>query len=544
MVKRLLSILCIALAPLTTFADGISDATVYAPVTVLAASVDEAVPFFVVYFSDLDSTFHAEVTAEGTESIRVTLDDGTTEVAFYIASYSGGVGALFVEGSSMSASVDVDYRIYAGSPTAAAYAVTDTYGRNAVFAAYSGAWLPGMTTADLTGANNLTAVASPTTAVSGLEGITAAVYNGTSQYHYATAATTNWPITVELWASADSNTITRTAAAVGDTSGSSSQDNIRLVFAGAVSGDPLRAAAEGDPGALISVVDTAGSYTATTLHYAFASRTAATGTTTVRLDAGTAATDATTIDNASFNTVGIGAQPGTTWANFHDGNVALMLVSGSVRSSNYGDTMHDNLATGLYSAGASVELGGSCTSGSTGWVLFQVAAQATSANADWANLNDILVDDANTADTTLDEITNVYSEIITLDDIDYGTTVPDNADSYTVELRIKRNAQTSSAKDVRDYLVRWIDESGTPTGDNVAKTSTQWPSSATSTDYVFTGATYSGTFDADNGVQIQATGDNTNGNTTTEISVVWVKITWDCGDDPTANARGFFSIAK
>jgi len=149
----------------------------YATVTTLATAVDEAVPFCVVYLSDLPADFWTAMdTASDTDgkTIRVSTSDGTTQLACVPIGVNTGTdtGCLIFLGTGMSASVDVDYRIYVGNASLSMPTASGGMGEQAVFAAYAGVYFPGVATRDWTsGGRTLTAVNSPGTAARGWKGL-------------------------------------------------------------------------------------------------------------------------------------------------------------------------------------------------------------------------------------------------------------------------------------------------------------------------------------------------------------------------------------
>lgn len=367
MIKRLLLALALCL-PWYAHADWAADrdgSLVYAPVTVLASAVDEAVPFFIVYGSDLDAAFHAAMDAAGDttgETLRASNADGTTQIACWPVGVntSSDTFALFVRGDTMSASTDTDFRIYAGNSALSLPAVTDTYGRNAVFSGYAGVYLPGMSTDDFTGSGrNLTAVNSPGTAASSMEGITAATYNGTTQYHgySGTQGVTNWPITLECVAYSATNTSTRAAFSISDVD-LASNNLVDIRFAGATTGDPIKFTPFGATGSVGDADSTTG-YTVNTWHYAAGTRdsNSTPGDSFAYIDGGSQGTNAANVQTPTdFDRLTVGGKVSSS-INYFNGRVAIALLSGSVRSANYVSTMQDVWSGALYTAGASVELG-------------------------------------------------------------------------------------------------------------------------------------------------------------------------------------------
>jgi len=95
----------------------------------------------VVYLSDLPADFHtAMTTASDTDgkTIRVSTSDGTTQLACVPIGVNTGTdtGCLIFLGTGMSASVDVDYRIYVGNAALSMPSASGGMGEQAVFAAY------------------------------------------------------------------------------------------------------------------------------------------------------------------------------------------------------------------------------------------------------------------------------------------------------------------------------------------------------------------------------------------------------------------------
>jgi hypothetical protein len=180
MMKRLCCLWLLILAPFA-HADWATDRageTGYVTVTTLASVIDEAVPFCVVYLSDLPAGFHSAMDAASDtdgKTIRVSTSDGATQLAAYKVGIntSTDTGALFFLGTGMSDTVDTSYRIYAGNAALSMESVSGGMGRNTVFGSYAAAYVLNSLT-DLTGNGyDMTATGSPTSGVStGYEGIT------------------------------------------------------------------------------------------------------------------------------------------------------------------------------------------------------------------------------------------------------------------------------------------------------------------------------------------------------------------------------------
>ena len=523
----------------------------YVTVTTLATAVDEAVPFVVVYLSDMPADFWTAMDdASDTDgkTIRVSTSDGVTQLACVPigVNTSTDTGCLIFLGTGMSASVDVDYRIYVGNASLSMPSASGGMGEQAVFAAYAGVYFPGVDTRDWTsGGRTLTAVNSPGTAASGYEGITAATYNGSSQYHSysGTQAIAAWPWIAEALVYADTSTADMCAAGYGTAtsvfySTRMGYSSTSRAYATAYSGGSARSATSST------------TMTDATWNYIAGGRTAATSGATVAYHNGGNAGSNTgdTGTNYSWNRLGIGAFiSNNTVAEYFDGNVAVALLSSSARSADYVSTMQDNWAGTLYSTGAWTALD-SCTDGSTGWVLFQTAATTSASGSlvDWTSTSNALVDDSNYTQAALDGGGDTDSETLKLTNPAYGTTIPTGAAAYTVQFRIKRVRGSGGSNEVNDLNVQFIDDTGALVGDNLAATTTDWPrSSATTADYTATGLTLDGTeFTSAAGLAISATAINSAGAVNARVLVAWIKIDWTCGGDAAAKARGFFALTN
>jgi len=553
MIKRFLLSVVLLVLPLWAHADWAADRDAsagYVTVTTLATAVDEAVPFCVVYLSDMPADFWTAMDAASDtdgKTIRVSTSDGTTQLACVPigVNTSTDTGCLIFLGTGMSASVDVDYRIYVGNaslsmPTASA-------AEQLVFADYAGVYFPGVDTRDWTaGGRTLTAVNSPGTAASGYEGITAATYNGSNQYHkYEGApAVTTWPLSVEALAYSTNTTATQNIFSITKASNTATQALLRL--RGDAS-DKATFTAVGENTTTSDAVS-ATAYSSSTWHYVTGTRSGTTtGTTTSYIDGGNSGTNSTTLNAMSSpvrTTIGcayVAAGP----LQYLTGRVAVALLSSSARSADYVATMQDNWAGTMYSAGAWTALD-SCTDGSTGWVLFQTAATTSASGSlvDWTSTSNALVDDSNYTQAALDGSGDTDSETLKLTNPDYGTTIPTGAASYTVQFRIKHVRGTGGSNEVNDLVIKFIDDTGALVGDNLAATATDWPTTAATADYTVTGVTLDGTeFTSAAGLAISATAINASGAVNARVLVGWMKIDWDCGDSA-ATTRGFFALTE
>lgn len=112
-----------------------------------------AITNFPVYvdLAGMPSTFWSNVQADG-DDIRVVESDEVTETPFELVSISTTTskGELHFKADSLATTSTSTFYVYYGNPSASAYAVTDTYGRNNVWTMYTGVWHLGTTT-DSTG---------------------------------------------------------------------------------------------------------------------------------------------------------------------------------------------------------------------------------------------------------------------------------------------------------------------------------------------------------------------------------------------------------
>lgn len=523
----------------------------YVTVTTLATAVDEAVPFVVVYLSDMPADFWTAMDAASDtdgKTIRVSTADGTTQLACVPigVNTSTDTGCLIFLGTGMSASVDVDYRIYVGNASLSMPTASGGMGEQAVFASYAGVYFPGVDTRDWTsGGRTLTAVNTPGTAASGYEGITAATYNGTDQYHWATVSL-GLPITVEGLLYYTGSTPQDWSVALGSSSSVNPLGGLIVDSTGVNYGAAFRG--EGAGNIIRTAYATSKSYN--TWYYKVGTRsTNESGVSELYFDGARTTSSEGGIGptSPSYNRLAIGALLRASAGNHAAVNASTVLISSSVRNTNYVSTMADNWAGTMYTAGAWTPLD-SCTDGSTGWVLFQTAATTSASGSlvDWTSTSNALVDDSNYTQAALDGGGDTDSETLKLTNPAYGTTIPTGAASYTVQFRIKRVRGSGGSNEVNDLNVQFIDDTGALVGDNLAATTTDWPSlSATTADYIATGLTLDGTeFTSAAGLAISATAINAAGAVNARVLVAWIKIDWTCGDDAAAKSRGFFALTE
>ena len=537
MLRSRIGILIVLACPWLAWADWAADrdgSAGYVEVTTLATAVDEAVPFFIIYGSDLPADFHTAMSDAGDtdgKTLRVSTSDGATQIACWPVGVNTSTDtfALFVKGDVISASSDVPHRVYVGNASLSMPAASDTYGRNAVFADYEGFYLPGVTLTDLTGnGRDLTAVNSPGTAASSLEGVLAATYNGSSQYHYydGTQAVTNWPVTLEAIGYSTSASADQAVFGLFNTGSAFSANLAVLRMRGNLASpttDPAVMSVYGSSGNISSASSMSG-YTASTSHYIAGSRDANTGTTTVYIDGGNSGTNTTTITAPSFNSLAIGVSKVSTPTHYLSGRVAAAILSNSVRSADYVATMNEVWDGTVYSVG-SWTAAETCTDGSTGWLLFQTASNTSAGDTAWTDVNNALDDDGDYASVTLSN--EDVSDFLTLTNPS-GISIPSGATITAVHFRVKRQDVSNGVQDLDIRAVK----GGTRVGNNLSVAGA-WPATAATQDYGggLLGTTWSPTdFGTNFGVAIQIL-DTDIGSDTGRVYVVWTKIDWTCGGD-------------
>jgi hypothetical protein len=511
---------------------------VYAEVTFAASAVDEAIPFLTVYLSDLPTAWHDAMANAGDtdgRTIRVTKSDGTTECAVYVppgsVNTTTDTGCLLFRATDLSAVVDTVYMIWVGNAASTMYLSTDTYGRNAVFTGYAGAYIPGMTTDDLTGAGrNLTAVNSPGAAASGYEGITAATYNGTNQYHWAVSGVVAMPLTMEAIAKYSSNTGQDFIAGLGLSSSNNPYTGLTVETSTTIGGTY-----RGSSGGTTS---TASKTSATSTSYYIASTrdVYTSGTSTIYLDgvAGTANTTNISGD-PSYNRFAIGGSLRTAIVNHSACEVAVALLSSSVRSADYVATMNKNWLGTLYTASAVMYV-----TGTTGKLKLQTAAGASTSGslADWANLSNALTIATDFATATVDWDIVTDSEFLELTNIAYNFAVPSGKSNYSAKFYVTRRHQSASGR-ISDLSVRFIDETGAYAGTDMAVYGA-WSTVAATAEYTVSGTVLSDTrFDASTGLAFQITEFDVADTGEARVEFVCAEITWDEGA-PATDYGNFF----
>ena len=190
-----------------------ADWTYRVSITVDDTKVPSTQTSFPVYvdLSDLPADFHTNVKTDGCD-IRVVEADETTETAFELVTYNSGTdtGELHFMADSLTGSGggDTTFWIYYGNAAASCYAVTDTYGRNAVWTGYRAVYHYQTLTTDSTGngytLTNNGSVGQTTGQLAGQS----ADFGTTNSSKYLTNASNlgvvyNGPVTVSSWYTID-----------------------------------------------------------------------------------------------------------------------------------------------------------------------------------------------------------------------------------------------------------------------------------------------------------------------------------------------------
>jgi len=168
---------------------------------------------FVVYvdLSDLPTTGFWDTVANGGGDIRCFKSDGTTELAREVVSCDTATdtGELHIRfAGTLSSSVDTTIEIHADG-TSSDYAVTATYGRNAVWSDYAAVY-HGNNTTDATGGGSDVTLGD---SYSGVSGAIGEAFNiATSEDHHTKTApfsvATTDPISIQLVVNRDANNAT------------------------------------------------------------------------------------------------------------------------------------------------------------------------------------------------------------------------------------------------------------------------------------------------------------------------------------------------
>jgi hypothetical protein len=167
-----------------------------------------------VNLADMPAGFWTNVQADG-DDIRVTERNRVTETAYELVSIDTGAstGELHFLADTLSSVGTSSFYLYYGNATATAYAATDTYGRNAVWASYMMVHHFNMasgTSTDATGkGNDAAGVNSPNYRTTGKLGYAMGTTDSTDRYFKVTASTSNDINTtgyqVDMWLNASSS---------------------------------------------------------------------------------------------------------------------------------------------------------------------------------------------------------------------------------------------------------------------------------------------------------------------------------------------------
>ena len=206
----------------------------------------------------------------------------------------------------------------------------------------------------------------------------------------------------------------------------------------------------------------------------------------------------------------------------------MAALSSSVRSADFIATMYDAWSSSTFFTAGAIETE---TGGMTGWVLFQTAATTSDQllDRDWTNPNNAYSVNADAATAIVDDAVYLYTETLKLTNPAYGITIPSGETTYGCKFRVLRSGQTNSAKEIRDKLIKFIDNTSAVVGtDMKAGSPPVWPSTAASVDYTGAGVTFTDAkFTSSSGLAIQADGSGSNGDTTASVVTAWINVTWD-----------------
>lgn len=199
-------------------------------------------------------------------------------------------------------------------------AVTDTYGRNAVWADYAAVYHGGSLTDATGGGNDLTARGSPTSSAGATPwGGDAYEFNGSSQYlDRAAAIITGYPNTLSCWFDSDSATAQQFLFGCGYTGSDGSYEY--LIARGDAAGDPV--ALTSRDGTTPITLDTTSGYSINTWHHV--AGVTAGSTSRASLLNGASKGTSTTSGNlsASLNVTSIGRLSRASPTAYTDGHIA------------------------------------------------------------------------------------------------------------------------------------------------------------------------------------------------------------------------------
>ena len=324
-----------------------------------------AVPGVVwIPLSTAPSAFWDALDASGDTTGRTIRVSSTSNALkpFYIAGINTSLrtGGLLFRDTSLSTSVNTTLRVWSGG-AASMPAATDSEGRNACFAAFRSFHLIGNSLTDLTGNGfDMTASGSPGVAASNWEGITAASYAGTSDYHLCSSApVSGWSITVEALGFCANATAAHTLAAQAN-SATGIGANIATLRARGDVGDAITFAVDGSSGNTATGT-TSTSFSASTWFYAAGVHDTNNDDTHAYINGGSKGTTNAVVMGPSFNRYAIGVTPVSTPTNYLNGRVAAAYTSNVERSDNYITTMDNVWDNAVFTPGAWTATGGANT---------------------------------------------------------------------------------------------------------------------------------------------------------------------------------------
>lgn len=507
-----------------------------AKVTIDATLVDEGVPVIPVFLSEGDTAFWTAIAAGGAD-LRFTQDDGETLLDHYLVptlvdSGTTGTACVLVNVSGIiSASSDVDFYAYVGNAGASSTSSgADVFSGTDIEAFY----LPGVTTDDITGNGyDLTAVNSPTTAASDYEGVTAAVYNGSTQYHYHAGAITIKGL--EGLFSFGSTAINQWFFSGGD---STDPDPLFGLYfqSAAYPSIGVRGISTG----FVAYANTPSSVTTST-YYHVAGAYPLSGTTySAYLDGIENTRSDTAYTPSTIDRVAIGALLRSTAGNHTSVSVAMAAVYSASPTADYVSTNRNAWHDADF-----LTFGATVGATDTGWQLFAAASTVTPGNTTWTNASNALTDDSNYASADIPDGDTSYTLKLTGADL---SAIPSDATIAGWEYRIAKTGEDGGSEEIVDQTVQPI-IAGTQSGTNVASASAWSDASIETTDYGSDSQKYGLTptvanmKDSGTGLAIQA---YSQGGSTAEarIYTAWIRVHWTpAGSGPTAadKARGFFA---
>lgn len=431
------------------------------PITLVSSKVTKVIPVIPIFFSTGDSTFWGNVETDGRDVV-FTAADGTTVLSHYKLSFTHGgtTGtACFLVNVANVLSQTRDVTIYAW--VGGASGATDPSDANAVFSGsgYAGVYFPGMGLNLVGGA--LTAVNSPGTEASAIEGITGATYT-TNQYHHGTPAVTAWDISIEALAYTTDATAEQYVAAIGSSAGNNNMAGLR--FRGNDFGDPASGFFRGNASTALQPNSTSG-YTTSTLHHIACTYDGSNAR--AYIDGGNMGSAFTSLTALSgVNRFAIGVLYRSGLFGHLEGGVSAVFVSDEARDAAFMAT-HRNawLDSGFHTLGATENAPSNIY---TDWKEFTVAATSTPGDVDVTDPDNAKTNSGTFAYGDLGFEDELYR--LLLDAADWSEV--GGGEVTGVEVEVSVTGEDGSNQDIYDLEVSLIN-SGTVTGDNKADVATQ-----------------------------------------------------------------------